>query len=168
MQDWRRLSAEEKLSDGQKNWFKVPKPIEELYDTAKDPWELNNLAELPQYTERLARMRRSTQIWQQEIGDMGLIPEAVMMEEMKPDGRTPVTQAPKIDIDGGFVSLRCETDGASIVYQMQIDGGWGPWQLYTRSFADPATAFRVQGSRLGYENSKIVTHSSPLERLQRR
>ncbi len=65
MQDWRRLAAADRLAGGQKNWFVTPKPIEELYDTAKDPWELNNLADLPQYAERLARMREATESWQQ-------------------------------------------------------------------------------------------------------
>ncbi len=46
MQDWRRLAAAGRLSGGQSNWFAVPKPVEELYDTEKDPWELNNLADL--------------------------------------------------------------------------------------------------------------------------
>ena len=90
------------------------------------------------------------------------------MEEMKPDGRTPVTEAPKIDIDGGFVSLRCETDGASIVYQVQTNGQWEPWQLYTKSFADPGSPLRVQGCRLGYQDSKIVEHASQLEQPPRR
>ncbi len=43
MQDWRRFAAAGNLVGGQSNWFAAVKPIEELYDTENDPWELNNL-----------------------------------------------------------------------------------------------------------------------------
>ncbi|MEM9645758.1 MAG: sulfatase, partial [Planctomycetota bacterium] len=94
MQDWRRLAAQGKLSGGQALWFSETKPIEELYDTEKDPWELNNLADSPQYAERLARMRAATESWQLDIADTGMIPEAVLMEEMKPGGTRPRTAPP--------------------------------------------------------------------------
>ncbi|HUX58585.1 MAG TPA: hypothetical protein VMV77_16565 [Bacteroidales bacterium] len=32
------------------------KPVEELYDSEKDPWNVNNLADDPAYTEVLERM----------------------------------------------------------------------------------------------------------------
>tara|TARA_R110002049_G_scaffold4601_4_gene31953 strand:- start:229413 stop:231029 length:1617 start_codon:yes stop_codon:yes gene_type:complete len=160
MRDWRRLAAEKKLTGGQKNWFAVPKPIEELYDTANDPWELTNLADLPQYQERLARMRAATETWQEDIRDTGLIPEAVLMEEMKPADSVLVTEPPTIDVDGDFVSLRCKTEGASIVYQVKSDAAWGDWRLYTKSFSAPDSQVRAQASRLGYRNSEIVSGPS--------
>jgi uncharacterized sulfatase len=87
MIDWRRFAAEGKLVGGQANWFRQPKPIEELYDTERDPWELENLATVRQYAARLARMRAATEQWQVQIGDRGMIPEPVMMEEMRsPEG----------------------------------------------------------------------------------
>ena len=36
------------------------KPVEELYDTENDPWEVNNLAGDPAYSERLASMREAS------------------------------------------------------------------------------------------------------------
>ncbi len=158
MQDWRRLNAEGKLEGGQKNWFAETKPIEELYDTEKDPWELENLAELPQYGERLARMREATETWQEEIGDMGLIPEAVMMEEMKPGGKTPRVEAPKIELKQGSVWIHSPTGGASIVYQLQENNGsgtnWSDWKLYTKSFSDPGVAINAKACRAGYRDSE--------------
>jgi len=156
MQDWRRLAAEGRLSGGQMNWFRVPKPIEELYDTRKDPWELNNLAEIPQYAKRLARMRRAAEDYQQQYGDTGLVPEAVMMEEMKPGGETPKTEAPQISRSRGNVSLRCPTEGSSIVYQVQTDDGWSDWKLYTKSFPDPGKPIKALACRLGYRDSDAV------------
>jgi hypothetical protein len=101
-------------------------------------------------------MREATEQWQVEIGDMGLVPEAVMMEEMKRGGQTPETQPPTFRIEGDMVSLACETEGASIVYQTKQGDQWGEWRLYTKSFAKPAGALKIQACRLGYQLSKAV------------
>lgn len=156
MKDWRRLAAADRLVGGQKNWFRVPKPVEELYDTERDPWELNNLASLPQYQQRLSRMRRATEQFQERIGDKGLVPEAVMMEEMKPGGVVPETDPPKIARSGGLVSLTCPTEGSSIVYQVRRGNQWSDWRLYTKSLEDVGQAVRAQACRLGYDNSETV------------
>ena len=162
MVDWRRFAAAGKLTGGQNNWFAAEKPIEELSDTRNDPWELTNLALSPQYSERLARMREATETWQQQIGDSGMVPEAVLMEEMKPDGMTPRTEPPKIAVDGETVSLSCPTQGASIVYQLHGDDGWAEWKLYTKSFSTGSIrdknglSVKAQASRLGFTTSEIV------------
>jgi hypothetical protein len=133
----------------------VPKPIEELYDTRKDPWELNNLAELPEYAKRLTRMRAAVEQWQEEIEDTGLVPEAVLMEEMKPRGQTPQTEPPSISVSHGRISIDCTTEGASIVFRTREGSGWSDWLLFTKSFK-PAGAIQAQACRLGYRDSKIV------------
>lgn len=158
MRDWRRLAAADRLTGGQKNWFLTPKPIEELYDTEKDPWELTNLADLPDYAQRLQRMRLATETWQTEIGDTGLIPEAVMMEEMKPGGSTPQTKTPLATANGNSLSLACNTEGASITFRVKSADGWGDWTLYTKSveLAD-GTEVECQAHRLGYQSSQTVT-----------
>lgn len=51
------------------------KPVEELYDTENDPWEVNNLAEDPAYRETLNRMRAANREWILRIKDTGFIPE---------------------------------------------------------------------------------------------
>jgi len=51
------------------------KPVEELYDTENDPWEINNLAYNPEYKEILERMRIENFRWMREVKDVGLIPE---------------------------------------------------------------------------------------------
>jgi hypothetical protein len=52
------------------------KPAEELYDTANDPWEVNNLVDDPAYADALERMREVLSEWTLEIRDSGFIPEA--------------------------------------------------------------------------------------------
>ena len=52
------------------------KPVEELYDTENDPWEVNNLAKNPDYNDVLERMRKANKEWIFRINDTGFIPEA--------------------------------------------------------------------------------------------
>ncbi len=52
------------------------KPVEELYDTENDYWEVNNLAGDPAYNEVLERMRKENRKWVSRIKDTGFIPEA--------------------------------------------------------------------------------------------
>jgi len=56
------------------------KPVEELYDTENDPWEINNLANNPEYKEVLERMRAANKTWVTQIYDAGFIPEAERVE----------------------------------------------------------------------------------------
>ena len=51
------------------------KPLEELYDTENDPWEVNNLADDPAYAEVFERMRRALNDWMIDVRDVGLVPE---------------------------------------------------------------------------------------------
>ena len=60
--------------------FWEPKPVEELYDTENDPWEINNLATNPKYTSVLNRMRQANQVWMKKIKDTGFIPEPEQIE----------------------------------------------------------------------------------------
>ena len=53
-----------------------PKPVEELYNTEIDPWEVNNLASNPAYASDLIRMRKVQTDWMRKIRDAGLIPES--------------------------------------------------------------------------------------------
>ena len=52
------------------------KPVEELYDTHADPSEIQNLVDNPTFSQRLGEMRHALSKWQNEIRDVGLIPEA--------------------------------------------------------------------------------------------
>ena len=52
------------------------KPSEELYDTTKDPDNVNNLAASPEYKEVIAKMRVALNGWQNKVYDAGMLPEA--------------------------------------------------------------------------------------------
>ena len=73
-------------------------------------------------------MQSAAENLQDELGDTGMVPEAVLMEEMKPGGKIPATE-PSMDLGGGNLSLTCPTEGSSIVYQIKrgIGGAAGTY-----------------------------------------
>lgn len=73
-QSWENAFKEGKTNALQSLYFHT-KPVEELYDTEKDPWEVNNLAGDQAYTAVLERMRKAEKDWMRKIRDVGLIPE---------------------------------------------------------------------------------------------
>jgi len=52
------------------------KPVEELYDLKRDPYETTNLAQSPEYQETLRSLRERQKLWSEETRDLGLMPEA--------------------------------------------------------------------------------------------
>jgi N-sulfoglucosamine sulfohydrolase len=69
------LYATGKLSRQQALFCSPTKPDEELYETDRDPEELNNLAGRPEYQKQLAEMRQLLENWIKKTGDMGQMKE---------------------------------------------------------------------------------------------
>jgi N-sulfoglucosamine sulfohydrolase len=64
-----------------------PKPIEELYDLANDPWELDNLAGREEYARLQDSLRRLMQDWILDSRDLGFLPESEIAARRR--GETP-------------------------------------------------------------------------------
>jgi uncharacterized sulfatase len=75
MQELRRVKAENGLDGPQSLFFRKEKPVEELYDTAADPFELHNLASDPAHAKALETLRSEMDRWMGETHDLGLVPE---------------------------------------------------------------------------------------------
>ncbi|PIB30406.1 hypothetical protein BFP77_04530 [Maribacter sp. 4U21] len=58
--------------------FFLPQPPEELYDTQNDPYEIENLAALPDYVDKLAAMSQVLDKQLLQARDSGFIPEPMM------------------------------------------------------------------------------------------
>lgn len=73
----RELHAEGAL-DGHwgERYFAVPRPVEELYDRAADPWELKNLVGDADHAEVCAELRGILDAWIEETDDRGQYPES--------------------------------------------------------------------------------------------
>ena len=59
--------------------FKL-QPFEELYDTREDPYEIENLAGLPAYRDKLEEMRQELDRQILEARDAGFLPEPLMVD----------------------------------------------------------------------------------------
>lgn len=163
MKEWRRLAAAKELVFPQTIFFEPTKPVEELYDTDIDPHEVHNLAEKPEYQAELLRLRAAHEKWRKDTGDLGLIPEAVLMEQRRPGGKWSKTADPKVAWDGNRATITCETEGASLAYTyagLQQDGK-PHWLLYTGPVAVPAgKVLKTKACRLGYRDSEVVEASA--------
>ena len=74
MREIRKAEAAGELSAAMALFSASRKPVEELYDLRNDPQEINNLANDRKQTKRLVQMRAALAAWQNEVGDIGLIP----------------------------------------------------------------------------------------------
>lgn len=162
MKELRRLNAEGKLIGAQTLYFHETKPVEELFDTQADPHEVVNLADRPEHAETLRRLRTAVERWQEEIHDTGLMPEALLAEQMRPEFQVATTEFPEFHVKRSetvgqtTVTLTCPTDGSSIVWT--TDSGEQPrWKLYVAPFDIPAkTTLRAKACRLGFQDSREV------------
>jgi len=86
----RRLFSEGKLNTAQAKFMASHRPTEELYDIKTDPWELNNLAALPEYAQTLARLQSVLDKWIVDTDDRGRFPEdpVVLKEILKEHEQT--------------------------------------------------------------------------------
>jgi N-sulfoglucosamine sulfohydrolase len=84
---WQKLHDDGKLKGTLPDRFFRPKPMEELYDVTKDPWEVTNLASDPKYAADLKRLRGEVENWMIQNGDLGLLPESEL--HARSEGSTP-------------------------------------------------------------------------------
>ncbi|MGA8203303.1 MAG: sulfatase-like hydrolase/transferase [Woeseiaceae bacterium] len=151
------------LTPEQEFYFTAPRPKEELYDTANDPDEVENLAGDPNHAEVLVRLRIAKDNWLNAVGDRSEEPEEEMIESMWPGRVQPVTAAPEatasVDATGTRrVSLRCETPGASIGYRIAGSTAGEHWDLYVEPVMLPADAtLEAKAIRYGYKESAVTT-----------
>lgn len=159
MLDLLRLEKEGKLNAVQQLWFRKTKPVEELYDTEKDPYELNNLAIDKNYTSKLEELKAALNNWIDYTQDKGFIAEKKWVEMMWPGMVQPVTEKP-VFLKDGAIAIRSATAGASISWQLVKKGDTAnekQWQLYTRPVAvPPGQQLMAVAERIGYKPSDMA------------
>jgi len=177
LQEMWRLHLADELTGPQRLMFRRSRPVEELYDTASDLHEINNLADDPAYQGVLERLRRALDDWRREVGDWGEVPESEMVQRWYPGGRQPrtaspvfipiCTDSPGIEAASGgpftapaILQLHCATQGASMAYAFESNGE-PRWTLYTGPIRLPVgeTTVRAKAIRIGYRESPIAAAS---------
>ena len=159
MQELNKLAAEGKLTLEQAQWYRTTKPTEELFDTEKDPHEVNNLAEDAAYAEKLTELRKKCEAWTKSFEDTGLIPEKELVEKLRPEGEDLKVATPKVVAADGVVSLSCKTEAATIGYQIVSKTKQATsWNIYTKPFSiNEGDTLKVVADRIGYRYSEIIT-----------
>ena len=175
LQEMWRLHMAGELEPPQDILFR-PRPVEELYDTQADPWEIHNLAADPAYEPELERLREALDDWRADVGDLGEMSETEMVRQWYPDGTKPQTAAPllvpiceespgmQVADEGGtfqapvLLQMHCTTQGASIAYTFDA-GDDAHWLLYSTPIPLPVstTAVRARAIRIGYAESEECT-----------
>ena len=72
----RALAASGRMNEVQMAFYGPTRPAEELYDLARDPHEVRNLATDDAHATVLAAMRKTLDQWIEETGDLGQEPES--------------------------------------------------------------------------------------------
>ncbi|MEV7606004.1 sulfatase [Paenarthrobacter sp. NPDC089322] len=159
------------LSALQRSLVAASKPAEELYDLEQDPHETTNLVHEPEHRKALVRMRKALKVWQDDIQDLGMMPEPHLMETWRSDGRAPVVATPTLSVTQEGVMATCSTPGASIGWtalpqqeqtpRKLMDRVTGSpeedgrtWNLYTAPIpTGEAKVLRFKAWRLGFRPS---------------
>ena len=156
MQELLRLRDAGNLNDIQMQWFRGEKPKEELFDCKNDPYELNNLANNPEYKDKLIELRKEMDTWLLNIKDDPTLPEDKLVEKLWKHQKTkPKTKAPKVAFVSNKAVITCETEGASIGYK--TDAKSKRWSVYTKPIhVNENDVLLVKSHRIGYLSSITV------------
>jgi len=158
MKELLRLRDEGGLNEIQMQWFRSEKPEEELFDTEKDPHEINNLATDPAYAEKLTELSKECDRWMLEIGDKGFIPEVELIAQFWPGMIQPVTAMPEVTIANEEMIVSCSTEGASLGYKLSADKEpWKGWRIYKNPVVIPqGDTVKVIAHRIGFKPAQVV------------
>jgi len=150
------MDQQGKLTGDASYIFMKTKPEEELYDLSSDPDEVRNLALAPEHQTHLKEMRAALGDWQLEVGDLGFIPEADLVTMMWPGMIQPNTDNVVFKKETGKLILTCDTEGASIAYQIDDEIGGKRWRLYGQPLAVGSLKKIVaRAVRIGYKASEV-------------
>ena len=142
-------------------WFKT-KPAEELYDTEKDPYQFNNLAQNPAFKSKLKELKTVYDAWYTATGDRHNMPELALRNSMwGNDKEAPTTATPElVKVKDGYI-IRCKTQGASVGYMLTPKNGVNKmgintWKVYHYGNIQlkPGDNIVVKAQRIGYNASQ--------------
>jgi uncharacterized sulfatase len=174
------------LTPAQRLFLATTKPEEELYDLDADPHEIKNLAGDRLYAADRDRLRTALENWRAIYGDLGMTPEAELIERWRPGGQMQVTAAPTVALQNGRITASCPTRGASIAWTSDPptdvepagaltakpvlpealveelkkvgapDTGWRSWRLYSEPLERQSGPLWFRAHRLGFRASHDV------------
>jgi N-sulfoglucosamine sulfohydrolase len=151
------LKEQNKLNKIQAQWFAKKDSIE-LYDTAKDPFNIKNLAFDPAYLKVRENLQKKLMAFTQDNYDRSAEPEKQMIYTMWPKGIQPTTQKPAINPMANTIALNSTTSGASIGYYISDQKLAQPkWKIYHKPIeVEKGKMLFCKAIRIGYKESEVV------------
>ena len=152
MQQLNQLWEAQELELNAAAWFKVPKPIEELYDLEQDPYELKNLAGEIEFIDTLAFFRDCLDQWIVETQDLGEYSEKELINKWFPNGNPRVLSPLSNKVEAGKIYFNHSDEGATIVWKKTKDS---VWSIYSEPL-DFLNSIEAKAVRIGYDDSPIL------------
>jgi len=117
-QAWEQHHREGKTNAITGRFFRT-KPMEELYDTSRDPDNVHNLINDPTYAKQVKRLSRALDVWQVENYDSALLPESEVVKRAEEASKTiyELVRDPKLyDLKAyqSMAGLALEQDSANL------------------------------------------------------
>ncbi|EAX8553711.1 sulfatase [Salmonella enterica] len=145
------------LTEDQLIWFKE-KPMEELYDIKKDPWQLHNIANQKEYAKKIDSFRQKLEFWRNDNNDTSVIPEQQLVEDLLDrNGQQHITLPPVAELNPvtNKIYIVNRTENASIGYSFDKQN----WELYTGAFPLPGQEKNlfIKAVRYGWKESDTVS-----------
>ena len=153
MQQLNQLWEAQELELNAAAWFKIPKPIEELYDLEQDPYELKNLAGEIEFKDTLAFFRDRLDQWIVETRDLGEYSEKELINKWFPNGNPRVLSPLSNKVEAGKIYFNHSDEGATIVWKKTKDS---VWSIYSEPL-DFLNSIEAKAVRIGYDDSPILT-----------
>jgi arylsulfatase A-like enzyme len=148
------MDKQGELTGGAAYVFRDYRDAEELYHLENDPDEVLNLANNPTYYNQLVKMRKQLSSWQLNVNDKGLIDEYNLVQLFWPGLVQPSTNEVKVASTKKGVVLSCDTEGASIGYQLDDGIGSERWLLYNKPIQlKKGQKIITRAKRIGYKTS---------------
>ena len=155
------------------DWFQTPRVKEELYHVTEDKDELQNLAAVSQYRDKLLELRQAFWEWTAHIGDLSSIPEIEMVSHYMWNGldKAPETKPVQIIETEKGVLLWAPTKGTSIGYRIVKVGEKPRQELHRLNSWDMPLVFgytkmgvkqEFSGSWNVYQGEYILLHKGDI------
>ncbi|MBP8257866.1 MAG: HEAT repeat domain-containing protein, partial [Opitutaceae bacterium] len=109
----RRLSSAGQLTGGLRYFMGPRKRLEELYDIAVDPYELENLVDDPRHQEVLRRLRDEHFAWVRDTRDTGFIPEQMLRDFAQGSSEYEYARSQSYHLERCIQAVRLMEQGAS-------------------------------------------------------
>ncbi|HEX7905418.1 MAG TPA: sulfatase-like hydrolase/transferase [Chitinophagaceae bacterium] len=157
MQNMVDLYKKGELKEAERKWFDKPRRNEEFYDVDKDPHEMNNLIDDPQYKSTIERLRKELKLQDKKYNPYLGLSEAELREKLWPGGNQPLVEQPVFtELADGKIKINCITKGASIAYQVNGKGlRENHWFLYSKPIAlKKGDILTAVATRIGYKPSE--------------